>query len=251
MLHRAYRQYIIDEPRQFDTTAFPDSTIWLRRTERSASVFECLFSLDSNVLFRATVMTTIITHAPSCYCCMNDDDSNYDNSDNGDYHSHLYSREIVGQYDEELSMNDIFNILDVNPEFVFALLEILGYNRSLEILTEYSLYKGITFFNPLRQPSLTGCITCMEPLPNRPQTYVCDKEFCNKYFVEYLDSIGIDETLAMIRRVICPGTDTIIYNYLFPLCIARPKKLSKQFIPGLRSHVADYWKFLAGRLLQL
>jgi hypothetical protein len=247
-LHGAYRQYIIDEPRQFDTSTFPTPTIWSRTSSLEPQLFECLYSLDGINLIANTIVTTRVNHAPRCYCCMIDDDSDYD--DNGTYASHSYSREITHHYENELTVTDIFNLLDTKPEIIFALLEIFGYNRSLQILNEYSLYKNVPFFNPLRQPALTDCITCMLPLPNKPTTYVCGKEFCNKYFMEYLESVSVDETRAIISNIICSGADSIIYNYLFPFCNTRPNKLSKQFIPGLRTHVADYWKFLSVRLLQ-
>jgi hypothetical protein len=241
-LHREFRRLTIDPPRNTDISSIPSPNIWLQTDAGRPNNHICLFSTDGVNITRSRI--TIYPESRAHLLRFGSYDYDYDY----DYTSVIY--EIVERFDDELDQSDIFTLLGSNPEYIFVLLEILGYNRSLEILNEYSLYTGVPFFNPLIQPSLTDCITCKHPLPAKSRSYVCDKEFCLKYFGEYLETGTSSETLALISAVICPNVEQIVYDYLFPLCKIRPKRLTRQFVPGLRAHVADYWKFLSVRLLR-
>jgi hypothetical protein len=113
-----------------------------------------------------------------------------------------------------ISDNEIYNILDNEPYFIFVLLELYKYNKTINILLSFVQNRQLIIFNPrlfeYKGGSFKKCIVCMNRINNG---FVCTHSFCITSLNTYIQN-NIQEILLNLITFMIPDIARIILQYV-------------------------------------
>jgi hypothetical protein len=241
-----YRYYTSVFYGNVDITALPTNIRWLsnaRYGESNEIWYTGYFTRNNVDLIQCTVYSGQNETDQPCSCFYNDmfycAERHASGLGCGRFEYIIFNiLEIVPTNDE------LCTILDQQPHFVYVLLDIFEYDRTIELVQMYASNRGFSIFNPLQFRSFSECIVCA----SNSLSWVCSNQYCTLYFTDYQNSVPHLEAKSMLGEFILPTLSNIVYQYLFPFHQQKPHKLSKYSTNGLKIDLAYFWNYLFRKL---